>query len=54
MCGLSIYCAAEASIFIRYYQYVKEGYGSIFSLFFTGKLDMLVNGVDVIHEGSSL
>ena len=31
MCGLSIYYVAEASIFIGHYQYVKEGYGSIFS-----------------------
>ena len=54
MCGLFIYCPAEASIFIKHHQYIKEGYGSIFSLFFTGKLDMLVNGVDVIQEGSSL
>ena len=54
MCGLSIYCAAEASIFIGHYQYVMEGYGYIFSLFFIGKLDMMVNGVDMIQEGSSL
>ena len=50
MCRFPVYCGLQTSFFTWYYKDVQEGYGSIISWLFTGKLYVLIYSVKMFQE----
>ena len=47
---LPIYCCTETAILLGCHQNIQEGHGTNCPGIFTGELDILIYGVDVIQE----